>query len=470
MLGRTTWTLRWMALLIAALVASPCRAAQAARTDSTSLLRLASSRFPNLTRAERALLEHADVNGVGRTDYAECGSSSNPDDPSNNPANAARWDSQREIRASLIRWMSVNPDAVKQLDPGGIRVLGAKIIGKLNLSQVRVPFAITMRNCAIPEAMELSSAEIPSLDLGGSYTGSIHAQGVNVTHELSLGYGFHMKGVAYLEDSALGGLDAYDGHFKYAAEPGYYLAPYRMVINLIYANIKSTAYLLYGFEADGGVSLFQARIGGDLACDSGHFFNPGNVALDARSAEIGGNVFLTTAEVSQNAVAHGGSVRVNGLMHFDGAHVGSAFLVDQAIFSGSAAEPHGLAAAGISVRGLFLWRDVTLENGAQLDLRGASLGYIIDQRRSWPAPGNLLIDGLTYSAFQAPDPGDAPGDPATRLRWIGLQSGFHPQPYRQLAKVLRESGDDSGAVRVLIAEQDARYQKSSLPRRLLAGF
>ena len=205
-------------------------------------------------------------------------------------------------------------------------------------------------------------------------------------------------------------------------------------------------------------------------CDSGHFFNPGNVAFEASSAEIAGNVFLTTAEVSQNAVAHGGSVKVNGLMYFRGARVGSAFLVDQAIFSGSAGEPHGLSAAGMNVHGLFLWRDVTLENGGQLDLSGASLAYISDQSRSWPTPGNLLIDGLTYSGFQSPEPGDARGDAATRLRWIGLQSGFHPQPDRQLAKVLRESGDDSGAVRVLIAEQDARYQKSSLPRRLLAGF
>ncbi len=428
------------------------------------------AKFHTLTRAEHTLLEFADVTNAGRGEFAVAGISANPADPSNDPAHADKWDVQRNIRAGLIRWMSVDPDAVRLIDPRGVRVVGAKIVGSLNLAQVHVPFGITLRNCAIPEAMELSSAEISSLDLSGSYTGSIHAEGINVTHQLTLAYGFHMTGIVNLQDSTLGGFGAVDGHFKYAAEPGDYLAPYRVVLNLLYANIKGTAYLLYGFEADGGVSLFQAKIGGDLACDSGHFLNPGNVAFEASSAEIAGNVFLTTAEVSQNAVAHGGSVKVNGLMYFRGAHVGSAFLVDQAIFSGSAGQPHGLSASEMSVRGLFLWRDVTLENGAQLDLRGASLAYIIDQRRSWPAPGNLLIDGLTYSGFQSPEPGDAPGDAATRLRWIGLQSSFHPQPYRQLAKVLRESGDDSGAIRVLIAEQDMRYRKSSLPRRLLAGF
>jgi hypothetical protein len=41
--------------------------------------------------------------------------------------------------------MSVDPDAVRLIDPLGIRVLGAKIIGNLNLSLVHVPFAITLQ-------------------------------------------------------------------------------------------------------------------------------------------------------------------------------------------------------------------------------------------------------------------------------------------------------------------------------------
>jgi hypothetical protein len=61
-------------------------------------------------------------------------------------------------------------------------------------------------------------------------------------------------------------------------------------------------------------------------------------------------------------------------------------------------------------------------------------------------------------------------DASSRLRWLALQPEFHPQPYRQLAKVLRANGDDAGAVNVLIAEQDARFQNSPLIRRIWAGF
>jgi hypothetical protein len=144
--------------------------------------------------------------------------------------------------------------------------------------------------------------------------------------------------------------------------------------------------------------------------------------------------------------------------------------VNQAKFTGKTGEPHGLQAPGMIVKGPLLWYDAALENGAQLDLTSASVEYLVDRERSWPALGNLLIDGFTYSSIQSPDAADAPADAHTRLRWLGLQPGFHPQPYRQLAKVLREAGDESGAVRVLIAEQDARYRSSYLPQRFLAGF
>lgn len=137
-----------------------------------SPLRLAESKWPNLTRAERALLENADVKNAARGEFGAAGPSTSPDDPSNDPAKASEWDVQREIRASLIRWMYVDPDAIRPIDPRGIQVLGARIIGTLNLSQVHVPFPITLRNCAIPEALELSSTVIPALSLQGSYTGS----------------------------------------------------------------------------------------------------------------------------------------------------------------------------------------------------------------------------------------------------------------------------------------------------------
>src|SRR6202011_4051630 len=93
-------------------------------SNGGSLLEIASKLFPGLTRAERALLEFADVKNVGRGDYAVVGASHNPDDPSNDPAHAGGWNKEREIRALLLRWLCEDPAAIKVMSPSGIAVLG----------------------------------------------------------------------------------------------------------------------------------------------------------------------------------------------------------------------------------------------------------------------------------------------------------------------------------------------------------
>jgi hypothetical protein len=435
--------------------------------EKSKLVALAAALFPNLTRAEVALLEHANVKNVGRAEYAASGPSSNPDDSSNDPAKASQWGPQREIRASLIRWMSVDPDAIRQIDPQGLRVLGAKIVGRLDLSQVRVPFAITLRNCAISEPMELGSSEIPALDLQGSYTGAIHAASLNVPNVFSLDQ-IHLTGIADLNGATLGTFTAADGHFKYAAEPGYALAQTRTVLNLGSANIRGSVYL-FGFEADGDVALDTARIGGDLNCASANLFNPGNVAIEAISTVIGGGVYFMSAESEGISMPHGGPFKVSGEVRFRATQIGTALVVWQAIFSGPPGTPHGFFGPGMTVHGFLIWNDVTMDGAAQVVLNGASVGVLVDPKLGWPASGNLLIDGFTYSSLGSAG-AVAPLDARTRLEWIALQNGYHPQPYRQLAKVLRDMGDEKGAVEVLVAEGDARYRQMGLPGRLLGGF
>jgi hypothetical protein len=464
---RRVWRLCFASiLLVAAPIASPCRA-QPPRKGSCTLAKLASARFSNLTRAEQALLEHADVMNIGRAKYAAGGPSSNPDDSSNDPANASQWDSRREIRASLIRWMSVDPDAIMQIDPQGIRVLGAKIIGSLDFSGVHVPFAITLRNCAIPEAMEMAAADIPSVDFDSSYIGSIHANSISVPHWFSL-QRVHLAGIIDLQEATIGVIYAAGAYFKYRPEPGYPFAPTRTVLNLTDAHIKGSINLTDGFEVDGGITLNGARIGANLICISGQLFNPENVAINAIGTEIAGYFYLMSAQsASGTALNRGGQAKVNGTLQFSGTRIAGVTVWD-AVLSGSAGTPHGFSGRKISASGIFIWRDVTLEDGAQLDLTGASIGTLGDQERSWPAPGNLLIDGLTYSGFSSAP--FSPVDADTRLKWLALQPSYHPQPYRQLAKVLRETGDEKGAVRVLVAEGDARYRQMGPPGRVLGTF
>src|SRR6516164_1899662 len=71
-----------VALVAATLIFAPSEGEAASRgeADRGSLLEMASRLFPDLTRAERALLEYADIRNVARGEYAICGPSANPDD------------------------------------------------------------------------------------------------------------------------------------------------------------------------------------------------------------------------------------------------------------------------------------------------------------------------------------------------------------------------------------------------------
>ena len=66
-------------------------------------------------------------------------------------------------------------------------MVGARIVGGLDLDYMRVPFAMTLERCSIPDAMSLVSSEFPSLDLSGSYTGPINGENLITDGDLNFG-------------------------------------------------------------------------------------------------------------------------------------------------------------------------------------------------------------------------------------------------------------------------------------------
>ena len=90
------------------------------------------------------------------------------------------------------------------VDPAGIRVLGARIVGVLNLALVSVPIPLVLDNCVFVEPINLGGTEIPYLELDGSYTREIHASGLHVRNNLSMGKGFHAVGGIFLDHAKIG--------------------------------------------------------------------------------------------------------------------------------------------------------------------------------------------------------------------------------------------------------------------------
>jgi hypothetical protein len=198
------------------------------------------------------------------------------------------------------------------------------------------------------------------------------------------------------------------------------------------------------------ISLFRAEIGGDLDCSASRLI--GTPPLAAALAVINGDVVLQ------------GGVQAGGVIDLRLARIGHSLSVNHARFIGPGR--NGLNAERATIGATLYWVDIINTARTELDLSNAHAGSIWDDEKSWPASGNLYLDGFTYESFAG-----GPTDAAARLRWLRLQPlslQGQPDPYRQLARVLRIEGREEDAAQVEIAREDAltRYGGMGLATRL----
>jgi hypothetical protein len=449
-----------------------CRAATSEKPAPDSrLIALASAQFPNLTAAERSLLWFSDAMNIDRGAIAVAGPSSDPADPGNDPAHADEWDPQRNVRATLIRWMCADRRAIELEDPGGIRVMGARITGGLDLAHLRVPAPLELRNCSIREEISLDSAEIPGLNLNGTHTGAIYAPGIKVNGELDMGHGFDASAEVVMVDAIIDGPAFFDGgHFHHSIAPrelppewAAFESQMKAAMNLHDAQIKGTVGMGNGFQSDGAINMDNASILGDFLCWGGRFINPNNFAVWAPQCVLSHDVHFSDV-IFQVPSPH--ISVVNGVVTFWGARIGGALDVAGVKFAGAPSDNHGLEAAHASMENLFTI-GASFSDDAFEHLNGAQIRFIWDDQGSWPRPGKLDIGQLKYQAFGAPSPADV----ASRLHWLGLSAtSADPQPSDELAKYYRNVGDMGSATTVLIARDDALYSRSDPIRRAWGKF
>jgi hypothetical protein len=416
------------------------------------LVKLALIRFHTLTRAERAMFEFAQAGNVERGQFAVAGSSSNQGDPSNDPKNAERWDRSREVRAGLIRWLCEDPDALHLVGPSGIALMGARVVGDLNLDAVQPHFGLTLVRCSIPGRVSMVNAHLQSLRMSDSCTGQIYAAGLRTDFFVFLD-GVQSSGELVLDGANIGGfLVLRRAHFRRGPHQLPYmeaLANWNLAVRVVYTEIHGAVDIIQGFEADGAVEIDNSTITGDLTLFGSRFLNPNSVAFAAESDIIGGEVMLGWP------IDPSVPTRFDGQALFVDDQIAGGLFAQQVTFGGAPNTQHGLVLFDTSIKGITTLSGAKLANGAELNLTGSSTHLYADDREAWPAPGKLQIDGFTYDNLGGVT------DARSRLRWLELQDGYHPQPYRQLAKVLRENGDEAGAIEVLVAQQDARYRNSN---------
>lgn len=171
------------------------------------------------------------------------------------------------------------------------------------------------------------------------------------------------------------------------------------------------------------------------------------------NVEINGLVSLLSTDIGSQLAFRDCRLECQGQYSIvaDDMKVGSQFLIDQNVYIGNRARLHG-----ITVQGAMVVQNSVF--ASELDLRWAKVGEYIDDEESWPEKGNLLIDDFEYQSI-------SPINVEVRKRWLErmlLIDGYSPQPYTQLAKVLRKQGYEEATTKILIERQKARIKHSDL--------
>jgi len=415
--------------------------------ESPKLLKLARKKFAtrNLSLAEEKLFRAAQI---GEITSALAG-----DEEQDDPAHAASWHADRAVGAESIVWLCTDRAASALVTHRGIQIHGMRIDGDLELSHAEVKFPLGIQRCAFMADIILRRAQLPMLSLSGSHIKRLAADGMRVAHGVFLDSGFKSEGEVRLAGATIGG-DLVCNGARLSNPNGGALGADR-------ARIEGNVFLRAGFQAEGEVRLPGVTIGRNLECDGAVLLNPQGESLIADGVRIGGSVFLRAEFKSY------------GRIRFVGATIGQGFSCDAAWLNNPQGEAFSLEDSKIS--GGLLFRNRTRVDGkatlagaefnslqiidllepdkAVFDLRATKVGGFWDDENSWPKAGNLSLDGFRYERFE----GESPVAAKIRVNWLRRQprDNFFPQPYEQLAGVLRQMGHERDARLIMIEKNRA---------------
>jgi hypothetical protein len=388
-----------------------------------------SAGFTALTKAEKELLRTAPTEEV-----TFCGPNEDFKDKANNPHSNVDWGDDRTISAKLIRWLLMDPKVKSLIDPSGISVVGAAIPDRISLAFVSAQFPLRFIQCRIPNGIKISGANLVTLDLDGSDVSFVTAMGTTIAEDLFLRDGFHASDEVKLGGAHIGGnVEFDDGYFaKSIAAAG--------------IQVGGAIYLR-NVQSKGELQLMNASIGGNLECDGSRLECPrrsksdgSRNSLNADNAIVKGDVRLRNQFISDGDV---------GLV---GMQISGDLDCSKAQFIGR------FNAREIAVRGALFWMDLVNPSVTELNVRDGSVYALRDDAKSWPSKGHLLIEGFVYMReTQKNEP------PHSRIEWLSRIEPFSPQPYRQMAKVKRDSGDENAALKILVElEHRQRGEHGSL--------
>jgi len=477
------------------------------RSKRLALWRIGSRRGDPVEPPEQALLDHAcagtllDLVGDGPVDREAM----------------KKWGSAHTVRPAVLRHLLVEPQW--PMHCRGVRLRGARISGPLDLESATLRCPLLLEDCYLdsPDPVTLNYATVPRIGLcrcwvvggltadllvvtkevdfsGSTFEGVVRLLDADITGQLCLGGAQLTRtdddGDALIGDRMKVGGDVVLGQFldqEFTAAGAVRLAGADIIgqLDLSAAQLTGTdrngnalvgdgikagsGMALQKFTAVGAVRLPDADITGPLSCHGAQLngTDRNGDALIADRMKVSGSVFLDQGFTAAGAVSVAGA-RIGESLRFVGAKL-----------AGSVA----LKAGGVHVAGRLQWAPrspvqelVDLERAAvhRLDDDWSLLDDQGVPDAHWPPKGQLRLAGFTYDGFG----GQQQASLRQRLDWIRRShttatadspAAFAAQPYEQLARIYRQTGQETEARKVAIARRnDLRcYGSLTRPRKLL---
>ena len=206
---------------------------------------------------------------------------------------------------------------------------------------------------------------------------------------------------------------------------------------------NGSLHLSDGFQATGPVDLVGAEIDGQLSCNGGKFLAE-RKALNCSAVTVGSDVVLS-GEFDARRRIFLNRFEARGRIDLNRAEIAGNLQISGATLN------TGLDAQGMRVRAGFFWRNVT-GDGIEVDLIDAHVGTLVDGPGSWQSVKMLRLSSFRYDRIES----DV--DVQERLDWLAKHDAsvrpFTPQPFVQLANVLRRQGMISAVNTVMIKRED----------------
>ena len=252
----------------------------------------------------------------------------------------------RAVQADMVR--ACCRELGSQVDPRGLRLKGAIVVGSLDLAGLVVPFPLRFEDCEFERALVAEGAELFELSLiGCQRLPGLLANGLRLRRDLNLSRsqvaGAHQTSASTSSRAAIWLCEAEVCGRLLCVGTTINSGPGR-AIHADRLQVGGAVRCIDKFTANGEVRLLGARIGGSLDLSGAQIDCTDGVAIDLGTAAIEGSVFLIEDR-------SGNGPLIRGLVNMRSARISGQFMMRNATLEAPSGLPAGSIYRGATVEG-----------------------------------------------------------------------------------------------------------------------